>query len=146
MAKLIHVDNTRVVRTHRSDGAVHLTVPIKIRMRGGHKEIVLPSSPSEAESGAQTECEALTTALVRAHSWNAQLERGRFRSIPELATALKLERSYVSRILELVNLAPDIALVVLDGNEPDGLTLKKLRQGIPVLWEEQRRKFGIPRS
>ena len=38
---------------------------------------------------------------------------------------------------------PDIALAVLNGEEPEGFTLRKLRQGIPVLWEDQRKQFGF---
>ena len=59
---------------------------------------------------------------------------------------MKLERPYVSGILELVNLAPDIALAVLNGQEPEGFTLRRLRRGIPALWEEQRKQFGFPAS
>jgi hypothetical protein len=34
--------------------------------------------------------------------------------------------------------APDIIEAILRGDEPDGLSLEKLRRNLPVRWEEQR--------
>jgi hypothetical protein len=53
------------------------------------------------------------------------------------------DRSYVGRILSLVNLAPDIVEAVLDGTEPREMSIVKLRKGIPESWEEQRTIFGF---
>jgi hypothetical protein len=41
-------------------------------------------------------------------------------------------------MLRLALLAPDIIEAVLNGREPDGLSLEKLYQ-MPVGWEQQRR-------
>ena len=38
---------------------------------------------------------------------------------------------------------PDIIRAIVDGDVPDGLTLKRLRHGIPDDWDEQRREFGF---
>ena len=62
-------------------------------------------------------------------------------SITELAEALKLDRSYVGRILRLTLLAPDIIEAILRGAEPSGLSLARLTKEIPMLWEEQRKMF-----
>lgn len=59
----------------------------------------------------------------------------------ELAERLNVDRSYVSRILRLNLLAPDIVEAILAGREPSGLSLAKLTQTIPVLWHEQREMF-----
>jgi len=45
----------------------------------------------------------------------------------------KLQRS------RLTSLAPDIIEAILRGDEPDGLSLEKLRKHLPVRWDEQRR-------
>ena len=47
------------------------------------------------------------------------------------------------RSLSMVNLAPDIVEVILDGSEPEKLTMATLRRGIPDDWNEQRRVFGL---
>ncbi len=144
MGKLIDTNQAKATESRLPNGGIVISIPIQMRMRGKRKEIVLPPDAIPDACERLSESESLVMALVRAHCWNGLLENGRFRSIPELAAAVKLERSYVSRILGLVNLAPDIALAVLNGREPEGFTLRRLRRGIPVLWEEQRKQFGFP--
>jgi hypothetical protein len=55
-----------------------------------------------------------------------------------------MEVSYIRRILRLTCLAPDIIEACLDGNEPDGLSLRKLRDYRAILWTEQRVELGFP--
>ena len=47
----------------------------------------------------------------------------------------------MARILRLTLLAPDLIEAILDGTEPDGLSLEKLYR-LPVEWDEQRRALG----
>ena len=42
-------------------------------------------------------------------------------------------------MLRLTTLAPDITEAILRGDEPDGLSLEKLRKELPVRSEEQRK-------
>lgn len=41
----------------------------------------------------------------------------------------------------LTGLAPDIIEAILQGDEPDGLSLEKLRKNLPVRWDEQRKMY-----
>ena len=54
------------------------------------------------------------------------LETGRYGTIDELAAADKINSSYASRLLRLTLLAPDIVEAILDGRQPDGMTLPGL--------------------
>ena len=83
-------------------------------------------------------------ALVRAHRWKRTLESGEYRSVKELAAAEKINSSYLSRILRRTLLAPDIVEAILNGRQPNGLALASLMGPIPVGWEKQRLKFGLP--
>jgi len=76
--------------------------------------------------------------------WRDLLESGKVKSIAEIARANKVDGSYVSRMLDLTLLAPDIIEAILDGKEPSGLSLTKLtKKRIPPLWEEQRLVYGF---
>ncbi len=66
------------------------------------------------------------------------LEKGRYGTIDELAAADKINSSYASRLLRLTLLAPDIVEAILDGRQPDGMTLPGLMEPFPVEWERQR--------
>ena len=58
-------------------------------------------------------------------------------SISETAAAEKLDRDYLGRILQLTLLAPDIVEKILDGLQPEKLTLPRLMEPLPACWEEQ---------
>ncbi len=125
------------------DDGVVVHIPMKFKRRGGRKEIIVPQ---DAPMGDQTKSPAqrpLVVALARAFRWQELLETGKVASIASLAKRLKVDRAYVSRILGLTLVAPDIVRAIMDGNEPSGLSLAKITKPFPVLWEEQRRQFGF---
>jgi len=81
----------------------------------------------------------LLKALARAHRWQRMLEGGEYGTLAELADAERISRSYVSRILRLTLLAPDIIERILDGRPMAGLP--QLLRPFPVEWERQRERF-----
>ena len=115
-------------------------VPITIRKRGGRKLVVAPDGTPWSPSRARIDS-TLIKALARAHRWKRMLDDGRYGSVSELATAEKLDRGYLGRILMLTLLAPDIVEAILDGRQPVELGVHVLREGFPVEWGEQRVVF-----
>jgi hypothetical protein len=65
------------------------------------------------------------------------METGRYGTINELAAAEKINSSYVSRLLRLTLLAPSIVEAILDGRQPEGMTLPGLMEPFPVEWALQ---------
>ena len=65
------------------------------------------------------------------------LDTGEVPGIAAIAKRYGVDRTYASRILALATLSPELVTAVLNGNEPDGLSLAKLHQGIPVRWDRQ---------
>jgi len=61
--------------------------------------------------------------------------------VAELAAAEKINPSYVSRVLRLTLLAPDIVVMFLDGRQPAALKVADLLVPFPVAWVEQRLRF-----
>ena len=111
-------------------------VPLAVRKhRGGRKLMIAPgSATSRGSSAADT---TLVKALARAFRWRHQMETGRYGTINELAAAEKINSSYVSRLLRLTLLAPDIVDAILDGRQPEGITLPGLMEPFPVAWKAQ---------
>jgi hypothetical protein len=111
-------------------------VPLAARkQRGGRKLVLTPGATmSRDPSSADT---TLVKALARAFRWRRMMEAGRYGTINELASAEKINSSYVSRLLRLTLLAPDIVEAILDGRQPEGMTLPALMQPFPVEWARQ---------
>ena len=116
-------------------------VPLAVRkQRGGRKLMIAPASTTNRGSSAGDT--TLVKAVARAFRWRRMLEAGRYGTIDELATAEKINSSYVSRLLRLTLLAPDIVDAILDGRQPEGMTLPGLMEPFPVEWERQRARMA----
>ena len=81
---------------------------------------------------------AMVKALARAFRWRRMLDTGVYSTLEDLALAKRLPVSYVSGILRLTLLAPDIVEAILDGRQPIELQLDNLLDGFPLAWEGQR--------
>ena len=82
--------------------------------------------------------------LARAFRWCRMLETGRYGTIDELVAAEKINSSYVSRLLRLTLLSPDIVEAILDGRQPERMTLPGLMEPFSIMWAEQRSPIRKP--
>ena len=82
-------------------------------------------------------------SFIQGFQFQKHLESGKIESVSALARKEHMDRAFLFRALSLVNLAPDIINLILDGREPKTITLNKLRKGFPEDWDEQRAFFGI---
>ena len=64
------------------------------------------------------------------------LDDGVYASVSDIAEAERINRSYVSRVLRLTLLAPDIIERIVDGRNLPGLS--ELLTPFPIEWEQQR--------
>jgi hypothetical protein len=65
-------------------------------------------------------------------------------SVTEIAEAEKISKSYVSRILRLALLAPNIIEAILGGWADQRVMLERLERPLPSGWEEQRGILAAP--
>jgi hypothetical protein len=79
-----------------------------------------------------------TRALARAFRYQRLLDEGRYASISDMATGEKIERGYLGTLLRLTLLAPDLVGAILNGRQPEEVTLPRLLEGVPAAWGEQR--------
>ncbi len=120
---------------------VTITVPMTFRKRGGRRIIVLPDGSHGHPMPAATIDNTMVKALARAFRWQAMLENGTYSCADEIAKAEKIDASFVSRVIRLALLAPDIVESILEGRQPASLTLRDLLRPFPVEWNKQRALF-----
>ena len=131
------------ITVERDGNTVRIHIPMKFKRRGGRKEIIVPESLPAVPPNRTAYQKPLVVALARAYLWKRLLEEGRTPSISTLANRLRVDRAYVSRLLHLTLLAPDIVEALLDGKEPSGLSLARLNKAFPLEWEKQRCDLGF---
>ena len=67
------------------------------------------------------------------------LETGRYATIKEIAKAEKINPSYVSRVLRLTLLAPNLVEALANGRQNSARSLPHLMKPFPVEWDQQKR-------
>ena len=131
----------RTGRTSRVAAASH-------RRGGGRKRIVAPDGSEIAPAPKPQADGALIKALARARRWQRLLEIRVYTSVTEIAEVERIGKSYVSRILRLALLAPDIVDAIVAGRTNQDMILEQLERPLPADWSEQRDRLfssGIPR-
>src|SRR3954470_10109015 len=120
-----------------------ISIPVSFLQRAGRKQILSPAGAAPWSPAPRVDS-ALVKAVVRAHRWRQMIESGKYASSAELAKAEKVNDSYLSRILRLTLLAPDIVEAILTGRQPTTLQLDDLLKPLPAAWDQQRAKFPVP--
>jgi hypothetical protein len=133
----IEIKSSGQLETYESsDGVLSIRVPIKISRRGGRKLVKRPSGELIGRPWDQKST-VLQLALARGHRWLRMFESGKVGSLKELAELEGIDASYVSRMINLTILAPEIVEAILDDDLPDNLTLFDLTVNTPFIWERQ---------
>ena len=112
-------------------------VPFRVVKRGGRKEMHLPEGAAQLRRTDST----LIKALARAYRWKRLLDAGSFATIEEIPAHERISASYLTRVMRLTLLAPDIIEAILDGRTP-ALGLDELLSPMTQLWSEQRALLG----
>jgi hypothetical protein len=95
---------------------VTIRVPISIRRRGGRRLVLAPDGTDVTmEPLCRHIDNAVVKAIARAFRWREMLESGQYQTIREIASAEKINESYVGRVLRLTLLAPEIVEAIVGG-------------------------------
>jgi hypothetical protein len=126
----------------RLDGnTLVVRIPMRLQRRGGRKRIVAPDGNEHVPTNKPQPDSTLVKALARAWRWQKLLDEGAYTSVTEISEAEGIGKSYVSRILRLALLAPEIVEVILAGWTDQALMLERLERPLPLNWEEQREQL-----
>ena len=117
---------------------VTIHVPFRLVKRGGRKEMVLPEGAPTQRRPDST----LVKALARAFRWKRMLDSGEFATIAELAAREGITVSYLTRLLRMTLLAPDLVGAILDGRQGLEVTLARLMEPFPAEWADQTLAFA----
>jgi hypothetical protein len=130
------------VETRLDGETLVVRIPMRFQRRGGRKRIVAPDGSAIVPSSKPQPDSTLMKALARAWRWQRMLDEGGYATVSEIGDAENISKSYVSRILRLALLAPDIVEAILAGRTDQGMMLERLERPLPACWAEQSRLLG----
>ena len=115
-------------------------IPMTIRRRGVEMRLVIDGGGPAPKADP-----ALLKSIARARGWFDDLVTGRVASITAIARRDRINDSYVSHLLPLAFLAPDIVELIAAGRHPVDLTAETLvrRIDLPLGWDEQKVLLGV---
>jgi len=120
-----------------TDQTTTITVPFTIRKRGGRKLILTPDGTPASPPTRSRPDGALIKALARGFRWQKMLREGDYQTLEDIADAENINPSYVSRLLRMTLLAPEIVEAILAGRQPEGLTMARAMQPFRIEWQHQ---------
>jgi site-specific DNA recombinase len=117
-----------------SDHRIQLKCTVALRRVG-------PELQFEMHTGDGRRCAipSLVKAVVNARDWMERILRGEATNQRDLARQTGFDERYISRILPLAFLAPDITEMILDGTQPEHWYLDRIASNIDYEWSKQHR-------
>ena len=118
------------------NGNVKITIPMSFRSCAERKRIVTQELNTNFN-------EPIITNLARAFRWQALIDSGKFSNVHELARTIGKDDGYVSRIIRLTLLSPEIIHAIIAGTSEKDIGIEQLKQAMPLMWNEQKQMFGM---
>ena len=120
-----------------------LTLTVKARLQRVGREMRMLVENADGQTSADP---GLLRIIARAHDFQERLMQDTDLTVPAIANQERVSTGYLSRLLRLPALAPDIITAIINGKHPPQLTAKKLMRlalQIPIDWAEQRKLLGF---
>jgi len=125
--------------TSSSDLTIVRNIPLRMKRRGIETRLIINGGgPARID-------QTLLKTVVCAYKWFNDLITGKMKNMAEIALNEGVDKSYVSRVVNLAFLAPDITESIIAGQQPVDLTTEKLtkRINLPLDWAQQRQLLGF---
>lgn len=114
---------------------IRVVIPLTIRKRNGRPKILPPDDVTVRDGRAQDP--HVLRAIARAWSWRRQLENGSASTIQDIAAAEKVSDRFVSRMMRLTYLSPEVIDHLVTRRVPPALSLNDLVAVADRPWAEQ---------
>ena len=124
-----------------SDDTLMLTVKARLQRVGREMKMLVENADGQTSADP-----GLLRIVARAHDFQERLMQDPNLTVPAIANHECLSIGYMSRLLRIPTLAPDIITAIINGKNPPQLTAKKLMRlaaHMPVDWAEQRKLLGF---
>ena len=122
------------------DEVVVIETAAQLKRCGGDMRLVLPPDSPGAKPHAVP---SLIRAMSRAHDWVERILRGEAVNQRSIAKETGLDERYISRIIPLAFLAPDLTEAILEGKQAPHLSLDTWLGNIPIEWTHQRERIAL---
>lgn len=117
---------------------IRVVIPLTIRKRNGRPKILPPDEVTLRDGRAQNP--HVLRAIARAWNWRRQLESGAASTIQDIAAAEKVSDRFVSRMMRLAYLSPEVLEHLVIRLVPPALSLNDLVAVADRPWAEQMRR------
>ena len=118
-----------------------LNVKARLRRVGREMKLVVHNAEDRAQADP-----GLLRIVARAHDFQERLIQDPDLHVPAIASQEQLTIGYLSRLLRVPSLAPDIVTAIINGKHPPELSAKRLMRlalKLPTDWTEQRKLLGF---
>jgi len=123
------------------DDVLKLRVKARLQRVGREMKLVVHNAPDRAVADP-----GLLRIVARAHDFQERLMQDPNLTVPAIASQERLTIGYLSRLLRLPSLAPDVVTAIINGKHPPQLSAKRLMRlapNLPTDWPEQRKLLGF---
>jgi hypothetical protein len=119
----------------QSSDTTRVFIPLTQRRRNGRPLILPPEPGTHFQSRSQDP--HILKAIGRAWAWRRRLETGGAATIHDIAEAEKVTDRFVSRMVRLAYLSPDVLERLLLTREPPSVSMIDLIEAVNLPWSEQ---------
>lgn len=125
------------------DGSITISIPMRIRKYSGRTQVIMPKSINYSDFKEKAELTILQAALARARRWQKMLDTGKYKSLRDIAVAEDVDPSYVSRVMNLNLLDPEIVELILNDEMECTASFNDFCIGLPSAWSDQYRHVKV---
>jgi len=132
---VLGASNDPEIPINNPDEVVMIETAAELKRCGGDMRLILPPDSPGAPSH---EVPSLIRAISRARDWVDRIVRGEAVNQRSIAKETGLDERYISRVIPLAFLAPDLTEAILEGKQAGHLSLDSCLGNISEDWNRQR--------